>query len=129
MKKNIIFVLLFSVVIFSCTENENKESEESEKTQEEIDEKYEAGKKLFVNQCSACHAINTKLVGPPLKGITKKRDRKWINSFIRNSQALIASGDEEAKAIYEEYNGTAMTSFDFSDEEIDNILYYIENTD
>src|SRR5690606_18240574 len=46
---------------------------------------------------------------------------------IKNSTALIASGDKDAVAIFEEYNKTVMPSFaQFSDGDIDNILAYIK---
>ena len=60
---------------------------------------------------------SAKLVGPGLKGVTDKYEKEWLIKWIRNSQELIASGDERAIKIYEEYNRTAMSSFYFSDEE------------
>ena len=52
-------------------------------------------------------------------------DREWLNAWIRNSAAVIKSGDAYANKIYAEYNGAAMTAFpQFSDEDISNILAY-----
>ena len=85
-----------------------------------------AGESLFQGNCRACHAVNQKLVGPALAGITDRRDMDWIKAFIKNSQAVIASGDEYAVALYEEYNNTVMTSFNFSDEEIESIIAYVD---
>src|SRR5690606_8144617 len=51
----------------------------------------------------------------------------WLKSFVKNSAALIASGDEYANALYNEYNKTQMTSFStLKDEDIMNILAYVE---
>lgn len=85
-----------------------------------------AGESLFQGNCRACHAINQNLVGPALAGVYDRRDMEWIKAFIRNSQAVIASGDEYAVALYEEYNNTVMTSFNFTDEEIESIISYIK---
>ena len=45
---------------------------------------------------------------------------------MKNSQKVIQSGDEYAVNLYNEYNKTLMTSFDFSDEELISILEYIK---
>jgi len=84
------------------------------------------GEKLFKANCRACHAIDQRLIGPALAGIYDRRDMDWIKAFIKNSQVVIASGDEYAVALYEEYNKTAMTSFNFDDSEIEAILSYIK---
>ncbi|MFM7380603.1 MAG: cytochrome c3 family protein, partial [Bacteroidota bacterium] len=44
----------------------------------------------------------------------------------RNSQAVIASGDPYAVKLYEKWNKSAMTAFDWSDEEIKAVLAYIK---
>ena len=86
------------------------------------------GEKIFKQNCTACHTIGGgRLVGPDLSGVTEKREDKWLKSWITNSQDLIASGDADAIAIFEEYNKTAMTPFDFSDEELTAVLAYIAN--
>jgi len=86
------------------------------------------GEKIFKQNCTACHTIGGgRLVGPDLSGVTEKREDKWLKSWIKNSQDLIASGDADAIAIFEEYNKTVMTTFDFSDEELTAVLAYIAN--
>jgi len=87
-----------------------------------------AGEKLFKQNCTACHMISSaRLVGPGLEGVTEKYEKEWLIKWIRNSQALIASGDERAIAIYEEYNKVAMASYDFSDQEFSDLLAYLAN--
>ena len=86
------------------------------------------GEKLFKQNCTSCHLIsNVRLIGPGLEGVTDKYEKEWLIEWIRNSQALIASGDERAIKIFEEYNKSVMTSFDFSDEEFVALLEYLEN--
>jgi mono/diheme cytochrome c family protein len=85
------------------------------------------GKSLFNSQCAACHKLNRKLVGPALKGVSEKYEKEWLYSWIKNSAALIKSGDEQAVAIYEEYNKVAMNAFpNLSNNDIDNILAYTD---
>lgn len=86
------------------------------------------GKELFNANCAACHQLDNKLVGPPLKKIGEKRDKKWLNKWIKNSQALINSGDKDAIAIYEEYNKIPMTAFpSLTDQDITDILAYTDS--
>lgn len=87
------------------------------------------GKSLFNANCAACHKLNKRAVGPALAGVSAKYDKKWLYSWIKNSTAMVKSGDAQAVAIYEEYNGSVMTSFpQLSNEDIDNILAYTDYT-
>ena len=85
------------------------------------------GEKIFKNNCAACHAYdNNVIVGPGLQGIEERRDYDWIKSWINNPAAVLASGDEYANKLYEEYNNTQMTAYPgFGDEEIKGLLAYI----
>ena len=86
------------------------------------------GEKLFKQNCTSCHTIGGgRLVGPDLAGVTDKYEKEWLVEWIRNSQALIESGDKKAIEIFEAYNKSVMTSFDFSDEEFIVLLEYLEN--
>tara|TARA_B000000565_G_C23781439_1_gene376115 strand:+ start:2621 stop:3838 length:1218 start_codon:yes stop_codon:yes gene_type:complete len=88
----------------------------------------ENGEKIYKQNCTACHLMTkARLVGPGLEGVTEKYEKEWLIKWIRNSQALIASGDERAIAIFEEYDKSVMTSFDFSDEEFSDLLAYLAN--
>ncbi|SIS98104.1 c-type cytochrome [Belliella pelovolcani] len=89
-----------------------------------------AGKSIFNANCKTCHKLDQKYTGPALRGVTDRRSIDWAKSFIRNSGALIASGDAQANAIYKEYNNLAMPSHEFlSDTDLDNLLSYIEYGD
>ncbi|WP_208012728.1 c-type cytochrome [Christiangramia sabulilitoris] len=86
-----------------------------------------AGKELFNSLCAACHKPYSNSIGPALHGVTERRDMEWIYSWIKNSAALIASGDAQANEIYNEWGQTAMPAFpQLSNNEIDNILAYVE---
>lgn len=91
----------------------------------------ELGEGLFSSNCASCHYLgpeDKKLIGPGLDDhIFEEFTTEWLYSWIRNSSELIASGDEQAIATFEEFNKTQMTAFpQFSDEDIDNILAYIQ---
>ncbi|MFN6341923.1 MAG: c-type cytochrome [Bacteroidota bacterium] len=87
----------------------------------------EEGEKLFTANCVSCHAINDKVVGPALKDVHKRRDEKWLLSWIKNSQKMIKSGDATAVALYKEYNESVMTSFEnLNDNQIKSIIEYVK---
>jgi cytochrome c551/c552 len=87
----------------------------------------EEGEKLFQANCTACHQIDSKLIGPALRGVSDKYSEEWLLKWIKNSAEMIASGDPDAVAIFEEYNKSPMTAFPyFSDDDVKNILAYIE---
>ncbi|PDH39635.1 MAG: cytochrome C [Rhodothermaeota bacterium MED-G19] len=85
------------------------------------------GESLFKGNCTVCHGIDEVIIGPALRDIHERRNEEWIYAFIKNSQKVIKSGDEYAVELYNQYNKTLMTSFDFSDEELNAILTYIKD--
>jgi mono/diheme cytochrome c family protein len=85
------------------------------------------GEKLFNANCVSCHAINDKVVGPALKDVHKRRDEAWLVKWIRNSQAMVKSGDATAVALYKEYNESVMTSFENLNEgQVKSIIEYVK---
>ena len=84
-------------------------------------------KDLFKANCAAWQKLEGKLVGPPLGGVTEKKSAEWLHKWIKNSQALIAAGDKDAIAIFEEYNKVPMLAYEsiLSDEDINNVLAYV----
>ena len=56
------------------------------------EEAISAGKTIFNANCRTCHRLDQKNVGPALRGVTDRHSIDWTKRFIRNSQALIASG-------------------------------------
>jgi mono/diheme cytochrome c family protein len=86
-----------------------------------------AGEAIFNANCKTCHRVHQKLVGPALQDVYNRAPSiDWIKSFIKNSAAVIASGDDYAVKLYNEYNKTQMTAFPLKDEDIMNVLAYIQ---
>jgi len=86
------------------------------------------GEQLFNEwACNTCHRVDQKLVGPALQGVYDRRSLDWIYAFIQNSQKVIASGDAQAVALYNEYNQLQMPSHDLEDEQILAILAYVRD--
>ncbi|MBN4072259.1 c-type cytochrome [Flavobacteriales bacterium AH-315-E23] len=88
----------------------------------------EAGEKIFKSSCATCHYLGGgPLTGPDLEGVRKRIPKgDWVYRWIRNSQDVIKSGDVYANKIFEENDKRVMQSNALSDEEIDNVLAYID---
>lgn len=94
----------------------------------------DAGKKLFKDYCASCHdkKMEKKMIGPNLAGM----EERWADypqadlyAWIRNSQALIASGHTKANELSKEYNGLAMTSFpNLTDDEVGSLVAFVNGT-
>jgi len=83
------------------------------------------GEKLFKSTCAACHKLEGKLLGPALKGITEKREKDWLISWIKDSPALIKSGDKLANEVFKENFMLPMPpNAHLSDKDITDILAY-----
>lgn len=89
----------------------------------------EQGEKLFKTYCTACHHLEMRLVGPPLKGVNERHSEEWLYSFIKSSQTMIQEGDSAAVALFNTYNKVPMPDHEMTNDEIKNILAYIGNAD
>ncbi len=85
-----------------------------------------AGESTFKANCTQCHQIWEVRIGPSLNGVYERRSIEWLNSWIKNSQAMIAAGDEQAVALWEEYNKTVMPAYPFTDDQVMELLAYIQ---
>jgi cytochrome c551/c552 len=84
----------------------------------------ERGKKLFASKtCSACHHMDRKVVGPPLRGVTSRREAAWLKQMIQEPDRMLKE-DPEAKKLLEEYK-TPMPKLALSDEEADALMSYL----
>ncbi len=87
----------------------------------------EKGKSLWEGNCTSCHGLTDEVVvGPGMKGILERRSIEWLIPWVKNSQAVIKSGDKYAVELFNKYNKAVMTSFAFKDDEIKAIFAYVD---
>jgi cytochrome c2 len=74
------------------------------------------GEKLFKQNCSVCHTMDSrKLTGPGLEGVADRVPKgNWLRNYILNSDKVTASGDAYARKIKAENGNAAMTVFEGS---------------
>ena len=85
------------------------------------------GETIFTANCSACHKINDRLVGPPLKDVTKRRKPEWIMNMILNPQQMTQE-NPTAKELFATYL-IQMTFQDVSQDDARAILEYFRAND
>ncbi|MDX1937325.1 MAG: c-type cytochrome [Flavihumibacter sp.] len=85
------------------------------------------GKELFEANCKSCHAIDANLTGPALRGVEERvPDQKLLYAWIKNNQAVLATGNKYFNDLYVQWNKTAMNTFTgLADADIAAILKYI----
>lgn len=81
------------------------------------------GKQLFDSKCTACHKFDTRLVGPPLGDVVKKRTPEYIISMITSPDKMIQNNDT-AKALMKQYM-TPMTNQNVTLEDAKAIFEYL----
>ena len=120
LKRIALFLLLFTFNSHLLSQSENDQALNSDQIS--------SGQQVFKSNCVSCHTIGDgDLVGPDLMGVTEKRSKEWLMSWITDNKALRESGDKEAIAIYEQYNKQSMQAFYFSEDEMNDLLTYLEN--
>ena len=86
----------------------------------------DTGRDLFDGMCMACHMIETKMIGPALKGVTDRRSPEWIMNFIINPTEMLKK-DPIAIALLKESNNAQMTDLGMNEEDARAILEYLRS--
>ncbi|MBV6478305.1 MAG: hypothetical protein HGGPFJEG_01055 [Ignavibacteria bacterium] len=85
------------------------------------------GKQIFDLKCVACHKFDEKLVGPPLKDVTKRRKPEWIMNMILNPDQMLKE-NMIAKNLLAQYL-TPMTFQNVTQDDARALLEYFRSMD
>jgi cytochrome c oxidase cbb3-type subunit III len=92
---------------------------------------YSQGEALFKAKCNTCHAVDKNSTGPWLKGVKAKwndaGEGELLYDWVRNSKSLIAGGKSQMAMAIKDFSGSEMSPQQASNEEIDQILDYVDN--
>ncbi|MDB4293281.1 c-type cytochrome [Maribacter sp.] len=82
-----------------------------------------AGESIYKSNCTACHKLDKRFIGPSPKGILERRSPEWIMNMILDPK-LMTEQDRCAKDLLIEFNGAAMANQNLTVEETRAILEY-----
>nr|WP_294861896.1 cbb3-type cytochrome c oxidase N-terminal domain-containing protein [uncultured Fluviicola sp.] len=89
------------------------------------------GEALFKAKCNTCHAVDKNSTGPWLKGVKTKwtdaGEGPLLYEWVRNSGSLIAGGKSKMALAIKDFSGSEMPPQQATNEEVDQILDYIDN--
>lgn len=83
----------------------------------------DAGAALFKTNCTACHKLDKRFIGPSPVGILERRSPEWIMNMILDP-SLMTAEDRCAKDLLIEFNGAAMANQNLTVEQTRSILEY-----
>lgn len=123
-------LVVFSVYLTGCSSNDEeigigpvKEVKLGSLDQNMVNK----GKTTFETKCASCHKFDTKLVGPPLQGVTQRRKPEWIMNMILNPQQMTQE-NPAAKELFATYL-VQMTFQDVTQDDARAILEYFRSID
>jgi len=92
-----------------------------------ISQTYQEGKNIFNQNCSSCHQMDKKMVGPKLMNVVDKQSADWVYQWVKNNKELRETGDKHANDIYEEYGGAAMPVYEYlGEEKLKSVVLYLK---
>lgn len=137
------FLIIFGAI--GCSPNAENTSEESAAVEEKKSEEFPEygvgpitnvelaaviekelatkGKELFDANCTACHKIGERYVGPDLAEVTERRNPAWVMNMIMNPVEMTQK-DPIAKQLLGEYL-TQMADQNINEEQARAILEYL----
>ncbi len=93
-----------------------------------VGQNYDAGEKIFKMNCSACHKMDTKLIGPALMNVVADQGEDWTKKWIKNNEELRKSGDAHANQIFEEYKKMVMPNYSYlTDTELSDVVTFLKD--
>lgn len=85
-----------------------------------------AGEEIFNRQCVSCHTVGEgQRIGPDLKDVHTRRERAWLNRWMTDPMGM-AQTDPIGRELFAQFNNVPMPPTNLSEEQIAQVLAYIE---
>lgn len=88
----------------------------------------ERGAAVYNRMCTACHRLDKKFVGPPVKGVLDRRTPEWVMNMVLNPNEMLQK-DPIAIALFKEFYGVPMVNQNLSHDDARAILEYYRTLD
>jgi cytochrome oxidase Cu insertion factor (SCO1/SenC/PrrC family) len=84
------------------------------------------GQAMYKKICTPCHTIGVgDKVGPDLRGVTERRDRAWLVSYLRNPPGMLAKNDPTAVALAAKFDPIRMPNLRLSEQDADDLISFL----
>ncbi len=81
---------------------------------------------LFGKKCGGCHTIGEgDRTGPDLLAVTKRRDERWLRTFIRDPGSVIDGGDKVASDLLVKFKGVRMPEQVLTPDQLSDLIAYL----
>ena len=84
------------------------------------------GEDLFNSKCIACHHLDNKVIGPPLRNITKQQSPVFIMNYLLNT-TVMQQKDPGVKKLIKEYSGVVMPNQNLTKKQARSLLEYFRS--
>ena len=85
------------------------------------------GQTLFKKICAPCHTIGVgDRVGPDLRGVTDRRERAWLESFIMHPDLARGRNDPVAVALAAKFPGVRMPALGIAEADATDLIAYLQ---
>lgn len=86
---------------------------------------HQAGQSMYKKICAPCHTIGVgDKVGPDLRGVTERRDRSWLVSYLRNPPAMTKT-DPVARELAARFAPVSMPNMRLSEQDADDLISFL----
>ncbi len=84
------------------------------------------GYKLYSRNCSPCHGVYNKIIGPELGQVAGRRDSLWITEWVRDNE-LLRETDTAAQNVFLEYNkAVCLRIRNFSEKDMSDLMTFLQ---
>jgi len=85
------------------------------------------GQALFKRLCAPCHTIGVgDRVGPDLRGVTERRDRAWLASYIQHPDKVRARHDPIAMSLAEKFPAVHMPALRIGETDAADLIAFLD---
>ncbi len=85
------------------------------------------GQAIFQSTCTGCHTIGGGvIVGPDLKGVTTRRTKEWLTSWISAPSKVLASQDPIAMQLLAQHNNVQMPDLGLTSTQVASLIAFLD---
>jgi protein SCO1/2 len=88
---------------------------------------HQPGQAMYKKICTGCHTIGVgDRVGPDLRGVTERRDRNWLISFLRDPPGMLARNDPAAREMAAKFEAVRMPNLRLSEQDAADLISFLK---